>query len=56
MTVYSRNMEKTMECVTAETKEEEEELLLLGGDINAKTAAEGTNRNGRGKGKNYKKI
>lgn len=56
VTVYSRNMEETMECVTAETKEEEEELLLLGWDINAKTADEGTNKNGRGKGKNYKKI
>lgn len=56
VTVYSRNMEETMEYVMAEIKEEEEELLLLGEDINAKTADEGTNRSGRGKGKNYKKM
>lgn len=56
VTVYSRNMEETMEYVMAEIKEEEEELLLLREDINAKTADEGTNSNGRGKGKNYKKM
>lgn len=56
VTVYSRNMEEIMEYVMAEIKEEEEELLLLGENINAKTADEGTNRNGRGKGKNYKKM
>lgn len=51
VTVYSRSMEETMEYVMAEIKEVEE-----GEDINAKTAEEGTNRNGRGKGKNYKKM
>ncbi|XP_018374444.1 PREDICTED: uncharacterized protein LOC108768497 [Trachymyrmex cornetzi] len=41
MTVYSQEIEKTMETVMKHIPEEEEEYLTVGGDLNARTGNEG---------------
>lgn len=41
VTVYSRNMVETLDYLERKIKEEEKDLLLLGGNFNARTASEG---------------
>lgn len=41
VTVYSRNMVETLDYLETKIKEEEKDLLLLGGNFNVRTASEG---------------
>lgn len=41
ITVYSQNIEETMEIITEYIQEEKEEHLVIGGDYNARTGNRG---------------
>jgi len=41
ITIYSQKIEETMELLSEQIKEEEEDCLLVGGDYNARTGSEG---------------
>lgn len=41
LTVYSQNTEETMNTITELIQEEEEEHIMIGGDLNARTGNEG---------------